>query len=222
MFTGLIQAMGQVVGKEERGGGAHLLIGAPGWDYQPRPGDSVCVSGCCLTVVEVVKPTQAGGTAEGGLVMAFDTVAETLAKTTLGLLKHGSRVNLERSLAAGDLMGGHMVQGHIEGVGEVVRVEGSREGGDYRVTIRPPRAERELMAAIVPKGSVTVDGVSLTVAGVDVDRCEFSVALIPTTLEMTTMGALHQGSKVNLETDVVARAVVHWMGHYGGSQTTKA
>lgn len=219
MFTGLVQAVGRVMEVRPRGdlemaggaSGARIVIDTGGWEYQARRGDSVAVNGCCLTVAEVDER-----------ILEFDAVAETLAKTTLGLFGSGSeagtRVNLERSLAAGDLMGGHVVQGHVEGIGEVVRVQA---GPDYRLTIRPPR---ELMAAIVPKGSVTVDGVSLTVARVGGSRGgeepqrghldSFAVALIPTTLEMTTLGMLREGSKVNIETDVVARAVVHWLEHY--------
>jgi riboflavin synthase len=208
MFTGLIHAVGRTVAVEPQasGGGARLQIDPRGWDYLPAPGDSIAINGCCLTVT--ANPPRGSN----GRTFAFDAVAETLSKTTLGDLKAGSLVNMERSLAAGDLMGGHFVQGHVEGVAEVVRVDDAR--GDYRVVMRPPQS---LMPAIVPKGSVTVDGVSLTVAEVDVPARQFSVALIPTTLEVTTMGALRAGSKVNLETDVISRTVVHWLAQFGGT-----
>jgi riboflavin synthase len=201
MFTGLVQAVGMVAAvSPAAGGGTRLVIETGGWRHGARPGDSIAVSGCCLTVVGDPGP-------DGRL--SFDAVPETLAKTTLGGLAVGSKVNLERSLAAGDLLGGHMVQGHIEGMGEVVRVKA--EEGDWRVWVRVPG---ELMAAIVPKGSITVDGVSLTVADMDVEHQTFGVALIPTTLEQTTLAELRAGSRCNLETDIIARTVVHVMRNF--------
>jgi riboflavin synthase len=200
MFTGLVQHVGRVETLERTtGGGARVIIGTGDWPHGARAGDSIAVNGCCLTVAE----------APAGARLAFDAVAETLAKTTLGGLAIGSKVNLERSLAAGDLLGGHMVQGHIEGTGEVVRVRA--EEGDWRVWVRAPG---DLMPAIVPKGSITVDGVSLTVADVDVEAGTFGVALIPTTLELTTLADLRAGSRCNLETDIIARTVVHVMRNF--------
>ena len=188
MFSGIIRARGRIE-----------AIDPTGWEHRPGVGDSICVSGCCLTVA--AEPTQGGR-------LAFDAIPETLAKTTLGRLTPGSEVNLEASVTAATAMDGHVVQGHVEGVGEVV---GLVKEGEWRVRIAAPRG---LLPCIVPKGSVAIDGVSLTVAEVDPKAGWFEVALIPTTLELTTLGALEVGSGVNLETDVLARTVVHVLAHY--------
>ncbi len=198
MFTGLVQAVGEIT-EAKRDPGLKLSVRAPGRDYHPEPGASICISGVCLTLA---------GPAKNG-VMRFDVVEETLLKTTLGSLQVGSRVNLERSLAAGDLMGGHTVQGHIDGIGVIERVQ---TGSDYRVWIRP---DPGLMKFIIPKGSIAVDGVSLTIAGSDPSAGLFHVALIPTTLAQTTLGRARAGDRCNLETDILARAVVHCLRHYG-------
>ncbi|MBL0922212.1 MAG: riboflavin synthase, partial [Phycisphaerales bacterium] len=158
------------------------------------------VNGCCLTAASV----------EGSRVW-FDVVSETLSKTTLGSMVAGGRVNLEHACRADALMGGHIVQGHVDCVGEVARVQADPE--DWRVVVRAPRA---FMEWVSPKGSVTIEGVSLTVAALDVERDEFGVALIPVTLEQTTLGGLRAGSRVNLEGDVIAKTVVHWLRHYSG------
>lgn len=201
MFTGLVQAKGRVSAIEPAATGARLVIEA-GWDQTPSPGDSVCVSGCCLTLAEPADRTDAG------VAMAFDVVHESLAKTTLGDLGVGSAVNLETSCTPTTLLGGHIVQGHVEGVGEFERVQ---TGDDWRIFVKPPA---ELMPFITPKGSITIDGVSLTVAEVDVDSGTFGVALIPTTLEATTLGAAAKGGRCNLETDILARTVIHYARHY--------
>lgn len=213
MFTGLVQGVGRItaIGPHPDRAGVVRVQVRPVWDVKPRSpmedGESICVSGVCLTLVG--EPNDAGD-------LAFDVVAETLARTTLGRLAVGSGVNLERSLTAADLMGGHVVQGHIDGTGEVVRVQ---EGDDWRVWIRPGRGTmgEELMEYIVPKGGVCVEGVSLTVAGVEGEGGRptvFQVALIPTTLARTTLAELKAGDRVNLETDVMARTVVHWLRHF--------
>jgi riboflavin synthase alpha subunit len=190
-----------VAGAERRSGGIlRLSIDPLDWDHRPAPGESICVSGCCLTLAEP---------AAGSLV--FDVIPETLRRTTLGGLGTGARVNLERSLAAGDLMGGHLVQGHVDGVGVVQRVTG---GGDYRVTVRPPA---DLMPYIVPKGSIAIDGVSLTIAACDPAAGVFEVSLIPATLEKTTLGELAEGGRCNLETDAMAKTIVHYLRYYGGA-----
>lgn len=190
MFTGLVSDMGVVERVEPRSGGARLLV-------RPRriraedlaPGESVACSGCCLTVVE-----------RGGGLLAFDAVPETLARTTLGSWRAGSPVNLERALTLADRLGGHVVQGHVDAVGEVLAV--APEGQGARMTISLPAAVAPLVAE---KGSVAVDGVSLTVACAHRDR--FEVALIPETLARTTLGQAGPGAKVNLEADVLARHV---------------
>ncbi len=188
MFTGLVQAVGEVKQTAPSEAGRRLVIDPRGWGHRPAPGESISVSGACLTMV---------GEFTGELV--FDVVPETLEKTTLGALGVGDRVNLERSLAAGDLIGGHFVQGHVDGVGEVERVETDDE---RRVRVAASGSVAQYM---VPKGSVAVDGVSLTIAAVDGDS--FEVALIPTTLEETTLGELRAGAKVNLEADTLAKTV---------------
>jgi len=196
VFTGLVQTVGEVIAAADREGGRRLLVRAPGWPHDPAPGESISVSGCCLTL--------ASGEEDGAGTLAFDVVAETLEKTTLGRLTPGSRVNLERSATATTLLGGHIVQGHVDGVGEVVAAQ--RDPADWRVTIRLPSA---LMDFIPPKGSVAVDGVSLTVAAVSRDA--FDVALVPTTLAETTLEALDVGRACNIETDILAKTVVHWL-----------
>lgn len=204
MFTGLIQTIGRIdaIKADPDGSGARLTIAARDWDHRPNPGDSICISGCCLTLVGEAR-------LDGGSIsMDFDVIAESLAKTNLGDLGEGSAVNLEPSCTPNSLLGGHIVQGHVEGVGVVVDV--STDDG-YAVTVRPPA---ELMPCITPKGSVTIDGISLTIAGVDVDAGTFWVALIPTTLRDTTIGETKVGDRVNLETDIMARTVVHYLKNY--------
>lgn len=198
MFTGLVQAIGVVRAVESTAGGVRLRIQAEGWDYRPRLGDSIAVSGCCLTLA-----------AEFDGSMWFDVVSETLSKTMLGSKQVGSRVNLERSLAVGDLMGGHQVQGHVDGVGVVERVDAG-----WRVWVRPPVGE--LMRYMVPRGSVCLDGVSLTLADVNPSAGLIQVALIPTTLEKTTLKEWTAGTRVNIEADAMAKTIVHYLQHFGG------
>jgi riboflavin synthase len=198
MFTGLVQAVGRVASVTPRPAGVRLEVNPGDWPHHSRLGDSIAVCGCCLTIA--AEPS-AG-------MLAFDVVPETLSKTTLGALKPGSTVNLERSLAAGDLLGGHFVQGHIDGV---AAVESVQTGSDWRIRVRPPA---DLAPYIAPKGSISVDGVSLTIATVDPAAGWFEVALIPTTLERTTLAALKPGDRVNLETDILAKTVVNYMKHY--------
>jgi riboflavin synthase len=141
-------------------------------------------------------------------VLHFDAVPETLRLTTLGTLAPGAKVNLERSLAAGDLIGGHFVQGHIEGQAKIERVS---PAPDCRLRLSAPP---QLMPAIVPKGAIAIDGVSLTVAAADPESLTFEVALIPTTLEQTTLSQLKPGDRVNLETDLLARTIVNYLQHF--------
>ncbi len=204
MFTGLVQAKGRVASIEPSPAGARLVVEA-GWDARLETGDSISVSGCCLTLA---APAQRDA---DSVSMAFDVVRESLSKTTLGSLGVGSAVNLETSCTPDTVLGGHIVQGHVEGVGAFERV---RTGDDWRITVRPPA---ELMVCITPKGSITIDGVSLTIAGVDVDGGTFDVALIPTTLEATTLGEASEGGTCNLETDILARTVIHYARHYAAS-----
>ncbi len=207
MFTGLVQAVGKFVQVEPRPAGARLLIDPLDWSHTPAAGDSICVSGCCLTVASPPSSSPAGSRTP----LAFDLVHETLRLTTLGRLARGSPVNLEHAVTPTTLMGGHVVQGHVDGVGEVTHI---RNDGEYRLRILPPGGARGgLIQSIVPKGSIAVDGVSLTIASVG--EGTFEVALIPTTLERTTLGRLRAGDGVNLETDLIAKTVVHWLRCFG-------
>lgn len=203
VFTGLVQTVGKVAVTHPGAGSVRLEID-PG-DWRPRfvAGESICVSGCCLTLVEIPQD---------GAPLMFDAISETLSKTNLGLLAPGSRVNLERSVTPQTLLGGHLVQGHVDGVGEILGVE---RGDEYRIRVRPPR---ELMEFVTPKGSVCVDGVSLTIAALSPEEVWFEVALIPTTLELTTLGGLDAGARVNLECDIVAKTLIHHARHYGGAR----
>lgn len=200
MFTGIIETTGLVCGMARSQHGVRLHIDSGNWAYRPAPGDSVSVNGCCLTHVE---PHPRGW-------LVFDVVPETLERTTLGRFREGMRVNLEHAATASTLLGGHLVQGHIDSVGEVVRV--STEG-EWRVQIAPDPAAMEL---VVPKGSVTVDGVSLTIASTDPQRGTFDIALIPTTLAKTTLAELTPGMRCNIETDIMARTIVHYLKHFSG------
>lgn len=196
MFTGLVQAMGTISGIAPQGPGCTVRIDFGAWPHRPQPGDSISVDGCCLTVVEF----------DGGIA-SFNAVRETLDRTTLGSRAVGDRVNLEHALRADALMGGHVVQGHVDGVGEVAAVR--TDGGDAWIDVRPPAA---LMEFMVPKGSIAIDGVSLTLAAVG--RETVGVALVPSTLAATTLGAMRPGRRVNIEADVLAKTVVHWMRNF--------
>ena len=189
MFTGLIETVGQIVRAERRADALRLAVDLGPAAEGVRPGDSINLSGACQTVAAI-----------HGRVAEFDAVAETLTRTTLGQWKPGSRVNVERSLRPGDRLGGHFVSGHVDATGRCVE---NREGdGGWRLRVETPS---ELFAEIAPKGSIAVDGVSLTV--VEADAPLFSVAIIPTTLRQTTLGDLKSGDRVNLETDLLAKYV---------------
>jgi riboflavin synthase len=182
MFTGLVREVGIVRSME----GGRLVVGTT---VPSELGDSVAVDGVCLTVVAAADGT-----------LAFDAVPETLARTSLGTLDHGSRVNLEPALRAGDPLGGHYVQGHVDGVGRVRSV--ATDGDGKRVWFDAPP---ELLRYVVEKGSIAVQGTSLTVSAAD--GAGFEVALIPHTLQATTLDGLAQGHPVNLEVDVLAKYV---------------
>lgn len=189
MFTGLIQSLGTVVEVADRPPGKHLMVRAENVAGEVRIGDSIALNGCCLTVVKA--------SAEA---WAFEAGPETLSRTNLGELVPGSQVNIERSLAIGDLLGGHFVTGHIDAVGTVARRHDDR---DWTTTwFRYPASLRGQLAS---KGSIAIDGVSLTL--VDVEAEQFSVALIPHTLRVTTLGRRQVGDRVNLETDLLAKYV---------------
>lgn len=190
MFTGLVEALCPVEKIEPDGqGGNDLWIDVPSFTRSARIGDSISINGTCLTVVAVAENQ-----------LRFQAGPETLKRTNLGALRPGDRVNLERSLRLGDRLGGHLVQGHVDGTG---RIDAREKQGEWETVWF--RCVPELAEQMVPKGSVTVDGVSLTV--VDVESERFSVALIPHTLEHTTLGHKPVGALVNLETDVLAKYV---------------
>ena len=196
MFTGIIQHVGRIVSVASKGGGRRIAIDVgPLGDGLPF-GGSLAVSGVCLTAVDVQAARA-----------EFDAVAETLARTTLGRLRAGDRVNLERPLRLGDGLDGHLVQGHVDGIAEVRAID---KAGQWLVRFAAPRDLTDLM---VPKGSVALDGVSLTL--VDVSAGGFSVALIPETLERTTLGDLRPGKKVNVETDILGKYVKKCMSAAG-------
>ncbi len=191
MFTGIITALGEVRSAEPRAGLVRLAVASPYDADSVEIGASIAHDGVCLTVVE--KQPQLAG-----MIHVVEVAAESLALTTMGALRTGDSVNLERSLRVGDELGGHIVQGHVDGVGEILAV--SPDGAGWRLRIRPPPAIAHLIA---PKGAITVSGVSLTVN--EVDDGGFGVLIIPHTWSVTTLGRLKPGDSVNLEADVMAR-----------------
>jgi riboflavin synthase len=196
MFTGIVEHVGTVASVAATPGGRRLAIDVGPMAAECALGASVAVSGVCLTVAAAKPP-----------ILEFDVITETLDRSTLGGLTRGGRVNLERSLRVGDRLDGHFVQGHVDGRAAVTGVLQSPK--EWVVSLRP---EDHLRPYIVPKGSITLDGVSLTIAAVEGDV--FTVALIPTTLERTTLGGLVVRDAVNVESDIVARTVVHWLSHH--------
>jgi riboflavin synthase len=189
MFTGIVEELGTLVRFDWYGDGAVLGVRGPLVTGDARPGDSIAVNGVCLTVVELAGDT-----------FTADVMKETFDRTTLGSLAVGAPVNLERPATLSSRLGGHLVQGHVDGVGQVLARTGGERWDDVRVGVPEP-----LRRYIVHKGSITVDGVSLTVAALADDS--FTVSLIPTTLAATTLGRVEPGSLVNLEVDVVAKYV---------------
>lgn len=206
MYTGIIQQIGIVRSIQETQTGVGLLIDPRGWDYQPKPGDSVANNGCCLTLV---KPM-----AKNDGLMSFDAIPETLDKTTLGSWQVGQRINLERPLRMGDGLDGHQVQGHVDGSAAVALVDPS---DGYRVRLS---LDGDLMRFMVPKGSICIDGISLTIAALDVAERWVEVALIPETLERTNLGDRAAGDLVNIEADVMVKTIVHTMEHYQQMSST--
>ncbi len=197
MFTGLVEELGTVAALEPQTDASRLTIAAGVVLDDARPGDSIAVNGCCLTIVET-----------DGTQWTADVMAETLAKTALGALHPGDRVNLERAVRADQRLGGHLVQGHVDGVGRVL----SRTPSEHweLVEISLPG---ELARYLVDKGSITVDGISLTV--VHAGEETFTVSLIPETLARTTLGFRRPGDRVNLEVDVLAKYVDRLLAHRG-------
>jgi len=190
MFTGIVERTASVASVSEGTGFVRLNLAAAAHWPDVKLGDSVAVNGVCLTVADISPPT-----------VGFDIIPETVRKTNLGLLKAGDLVNVERSLRAGDRIDGHFVQGHVDATGKLVdQIADERE---WKLTIHPPA---ELMKYIIPRGSVAIDGVSLTIANAAADR--FEVALIPTTIKLTTLGSRAIGWPFNLEADILAKTIV--------------
>jgi riboflavin synthase len=202
MFTGLVQELGEVRAVTPEGPGLRLTIASNALPQETAIGDSIAVNGCCLTAVAVSENE-----------FAFEAGAETLKRTNLGRLQPGERVNLEQSLRMGDAIGGHLVTGHIDGLGTVA----AREDDAVWCTMWF-HADAALLRQMASKGSVALDGVSLTL--VDVEEERFSVALIPHTLQATTLGSRRVGDAVNLETDVLAKYVARQLAGSGHMKAT--
>ncbi|MCK0175254.1 MULTISPECIES: riboflavin synthase [Mycobacteriaceae] len=206
MFTGIVEEVGEVVGKQDLADSARLVIRGPVVTADAGHGDSIAVNGVCLTVVEVLP--------DG--VFSADVMGETLDRSSLGAVGVGSHVNLERAAAVNSRLGGHIVQGHVDGTGHVIARTPSEHWEVVRIALPP-----ELSRYVVEKGSITVDGVSLTVSSVSsvagtADSDWFEVSLIPTTLGLTTLGSAPVGTPVNLEVDVIAKYVERLMSRPAG------
>jgi riboflavin synthase len=199
MFTGIVEELGTVRAVTPDAGGVRLEIAAELVLRDAEVGASIAVNGCCLTVVELHDGS-----------WAADAVTETLDRTSLGGLVPGDRVNLERPVRLADRLGGHLVQGHVDAVGTLSRREPLPDGSTRMTFVGPsvPRGEwGDVLRYVVEKGSITVDGISLTVASLDDDAGTFDVAVIPHTLAVTTLGTKQPGDPVNLEVDVLAKYV---------------
>jgi len=193
LFTGLVTEIGTVQSTSRTSSGQRLVVRAPGTASETALGDSVDINGACQTVMNI-----------SGDTFSVDTIPETLKKTTLGELKVGSRVNLEQAVKASDRLGGHIISGHIDCVGTVVRARKLPTVIELKVSF-----PSEFTDLIVPQGSVALDGVSLTVAALN--QNEFTVAIIPTTWEMTTLSDLKSGSRINLEFDIMGKYIVNYL-----------
>ncbi|MCI0636478.1 MAG: riboflavin synthase [Actinobacteria bacterium] len=194
MFTGIVRELGTVESLDGGPAGVRLRLRAPATAATSRVGDSVALSGVCLTVTDVV-----------GEVLAFDAVPETLSRSTLGRLRPSAAINVEPALRAGEPLGGHIVQGHVDGIGRVRSLEPDGDGKRLSVEAAP-----EILRYCVEKGSIAIEGVSLTVARLD--EGSVAIALVPHTLAATTLGRLQPGDEVNLEVDVLAKYVERLVG----------
>lgn len=197
MFTGIVEEIGEVLDLRRTDEVVVLTVRGPTVTSDARPGDSIAVNGVCLTVADLEPPA----------TFRVELVPETLARSSLAGVDRGTRVNLERAVAVGGRLGGHIVQGHVDGVATLLSRNPGARSDELRFALPPGLARY-----VVEKGSITVDGVSLTVAATD--GASFTVALIPTTLAHTTLGARAQGDTVNLEVDVVAKYVERLLGGY--------
>ncbi|WP_328840247.1 riboflavin synthase [Streptomyces europaeiscabiei] len=200
MFTGIVEELGEVTAVEKLGDSSRFRLRGPVVTQGARHGDSIAVNGVCLTVVEHEDDW-----------FTADVMAESLERSSLGALTAGSRVNLERPMAVGDRLGGHIVQGHVDGTGQVIERKPSENWEIVKISL-----PADLTRYVVEKGSITVDGISLTV--VDAGPDYFTVSLIPTTLDLTTLGRKQPGDPVNLEVDVIAKYVERLLGARGADQ----
>lgn len=203
MFTGIVEELGEVVGTEDLGDAARLTIRGPLVTSDARHGDSIAVNGVCLTVVDVLDDGR----------FTADVMAETLKRSSLAVATVGAPVNLERAAAVNSRLGGHIVQGHVDGTGRVISRTPSPNWEVVRIGL-----PASLSRYVVEKGSITVDGVSLTVSAVGPDF--FEVSLIPTTLGLTTLGRAQPGAPVNLEVDVIAKYVERLLNAKDGPTST--
>jgi len=211
MFTGIIRSMGRVVSRVEKPAGHTFTILATELAKRLSPGDSIAVSGACMTVESV-----------DGDTFAFTAVGESLSRTTLGSVDEGSPVNLETAATPDTALGGHIVQGHVDGMGRVVSFErvgredpGGKDLSDRLLSIEMPE---EIFVYAVEKGSITVDGVSLTIAGIGSGRT-ITITIVPYTLQETIVSEYEPGTPVNLEVDIVAKYVRHYLMNLRGEQT---
>ena len=196
MFTGIVQAIGTVHATTKTPHGLRVVIDPGSWDHGPKPGDSIAHNGCCLTLVEIT-PSDAGHP-----LWVYDAIPETILKTTIGTWTPGQRINLERSLKMGDGLDGHQVQGHIDGVGTILSVQNDDE---YRVRIGLAGFNMKWM---IPKGSVAIDGISLTIADLSDEEQWIEVTLIPETLARTNLGDRSAADGVNIEADATVKTIV--------------
>lgn len=204
MFTGIVQTTAAILDSTATDTGRRLAVERGQLQAEVRHGDSICVSGVCLTAVDITEDR-----------LGFDVIHETLIKTTIESLSVGDKVNLEPAVTPSQPMGGHFMQGHVDGLAVVDEIH--QDAGEWRMTLKPETDS--MMDYIIPRGSIAIDGVSLTLARVGDES--FDVALIPATLEMTTLGGLKAGDKVNIEADILAKTIVHQLGRMHGKAGNK-
>lgn len=201
MFTGIVQTTSALLASDPTEVGRRLTVERGELRGVITQGDSICVSGVCLTAIEITDDR-----------LSFDVIHETLSKTSIGRLRIGDKVNLEPAVTPNQPMGGHFMQGHVDGLAVVDALH--TDNGEWRVSFRPESDANEMMSYIVPRGSVAIDGVSLTLARVSEQT--FDVALIPETLDRTTLGTLEVGDRVNLEADILTKTIAHQLKRMQG------
>jgi riboflavin synthase len=206
MFTGIVQTTAKILASMPTETGRRLAVQRGKLQVPVHHGDSICVSGVCLTAVEITDDQ-----------LCFDVIHETLMKTSIGSLEVGDPVNLEPAVTPSQPMGGHFMQGHVDDLALIDAIHTAE--GEWRITLKPDAGAANLMDYIIPRGSVAIDGVSLTLARVSEDT--FDVALIPATLDLTTLGQRKVGDRVNIEADILAKTIVHQMHRMRGKGSDK-